>query len=180
MSNTISPISKILDESQSPSPENSSKRILTTVQPTIEYYGLTNKTPSLVSVDHHPLSSNSDHDNIQRRRRTTLDSSSSTSDNVMSSNERLCSLTQMLLLYAQKEEHILINLTKTRSDNTLNNILNVLELHFNAYADEKQQIYFENIFQILHDFKEQITEYVLIETIQLLQVLSMFLKRNNF
>jgi hypothetical protein len=149
----------------------------------MEHYDFTNKNlSSLLSVDHHPTPSNSDDtldddDNDQIRR--ILSSSSSTPDHVtanndyhnITTNERQCSLTQMLLVYAQQEVETPSNLTQTRSNNNLHNILNVLELHFNTYTDDKRQIYFEGIFQILHDFKEQITELALIETMQLLQVL---------
>jgi hypothetical protein len=108
------------------------------------------KNPSLISVDHHPIPSDDD---------DTLDDNDQISSTLdVTTNERQCSLTQMLLVYAQQEVH------------NLNNILNVLELHFNTYADDKRQIYFEGIFQILHDFKEQVTEFALIETMQLLQV----------
>ena len=51
----------------------------------------------------------------------------------------------------------------------LNHVLNVLELHFNTYADTKRQIYFEGFFQVLHDFQEDLPELVLIETMQQLQ-----------
>ena len=51
----------------------------------------------------------------------------------------------------------------------LDDVIHVLELHFNTHADEKQRIYFEDIFRILHSFQEQITEALLIETLQSLQ-----------
>ena len=147
-------------------------------------YDFTNMNSSLISVDHRSVPSDSDetvnHDDDDDAIRSILKSNSSL-DEVTTSNshpntttERQCSLTQMLLIYAQQE-------LETSVDDNLNNILNVLELHFNTYADNKRQIYFEGIFQILHDFKEQITELALIETMQLLQVLpspSFYLKAN--
>ncbi|CAF1071004.1 unnamed protein product [Adineta steineri] len=121
--------------------------------------------PSLISVDHHPISISSNdsiHEHDQIKRTVT---SSSILDDTTKVNVRQCSLTQMLLVYAQQDLE-----TSIHSDNILYNILNVLELHFNTYADDKQLIYFEGIFQILYDFKEPITELALIETMQLLQI----------
>jgi hypothetical protein len=182
MSNTFSPIGKIQEENSSRTPLENSQRQRTTLHPKTKHYGFTNKNSSLVSVDQRPIPSNSydtldDDDNNDDLIRKILDSSSSL-DHVAANNdrrstttnERQCSLTQMLLVYAQQEVETLTNLTEIHSQNNLNNILNVLELHFNTYADDKRQIYFEGIFQILHDFKEQITEFALIETMQLLQV----------
>lgn len=128
---------------------------------------LPSKTSSLISVDGHLSSSKSD-DTIENilKSNSSSDQLTSTKDhsNVMMT-KRSCSLTQMLLIYAQQE----INSTNSVNQN-LKNVLNVLELHFNTYADEKREIYFEEIFRILLDFKEQITEAALIETMQLLQV----------
>ena len=90
-----------------------------------------------------------------------LSSNTSLDQNQITNHERPCALTQMLLAYAQQ----LIS-----EPHKLNNIFNVLEIHFNSYANDQQLIYFEGIFQILHDFKEQITEFVLIETMKVLQV----------
>lgn len=120
---------------------------------------------SIVSLDHRPIAINSN-DSIRR----VFNSSSSSLNNTVTSvenrrsttNVRQCSITEMLLLYAQKD---------TESPTNLHNILNVLELHFNTYANEKHQIFFEDIFRILNDFHEQITEFILIETMQFLQVL---------
>ena len=67
----------------------------------------------------------------------------------------------MLLVYAEQD---------IETASSLNNILSVVELHFNTYADDQRHIYFEGIFQILHDFQEQITELVLIETMRFLEV----------
>lgn len=89
-----------------------------------------------------------------------LSSNMSLDQNQTTNHERPCALTQMLLAYAQQ----------STSEQKLNNIFNVLEIHFNSYANDQQLIYFEGIFQILHDFKEQITEFVLIETMKALQV----------
>jgi hypothetical protein len=185
MSNTFSPIGKIQEENSSQTLLTNSQRQRTILRPKSKHYDFTHKNSSLVSVDQRPIPSNSDDtlddgdddDNNVDLIRKILDSSSSL-DHVATNNDRRstttnehpCSLTQMLLAYAQQEVETLTNLTETHSQNNLNNILNVLELHFNTYADDKRQIYFEGIFQILHDFKEQITEFVLIETMQLLQV----------
>ncbi|UJR25013.1 hypothetical protein I4U23_006374 [Adineta vaga] len=126
-------------------------------------------TSSVISVDHHPIAVNSDDtfDNNDSIRRVI--NSSSTLDYITTSierqipttNVRLCSLTEMLLLYAQQD---------IETSKNLYNILSILELHFNTYANDKQQIYFEGIFQILNDFHEQITELVLVETMQFLQI----------
>jgi hypothetical protein len=178
MSNTISPIDNIQEDNPLRTSMGNFQSQRTTLHPKTEQYAFINKNSSLDSVDHHPIPSNSndtlDNDDPIRK---ILDSSSSL-DHVASNNDQRststnepqCSLTQMLLLYAQQEVETLTNLTQTHSDKNLNNILNVLELHFNTYADDKRQIYFEGIFQILHDFKEQITEFALIETMQLLLV----------
>lgn len=131
-----------------------------------EQYSFGNKNSSLVSVGQRPIPSNSN-DTLGGDLIKKILNSSSSLDHVSTNNghrntvtnERQCSLTQMLLVYAQQEV-----------DHNLNNILNVLELHFNTYADDKRQIYFEGIFQILHDFKEQITEFALVETMKLLEV----------
>lgn len=136
---------------------------------------LPSKTSSLISVNPRPIPSKSD-DSLDENGDDTIQSllkSNSSSDQLPSNNDhrnamitkRPCSLTQMLLIYAQQE----IDSANSANQN-LKNILNVLELHFNTYADEKHEIYFEGIFQILLDFKEQITESALIETMQLLQV----------
>jgi len=185
MSNTFSLIDKIEEENPSQTSLTNSQRQRTTLHPKSKHYAFTNKNSSLVSVGQRPIPSNSDDtlddgdddDNNVDLIRKILDSNSSL-DHVATNNDRRstttnehqCSLTQMLLVYAQQEVETLTNLTETHSQNNLNNILNVLELHFNTYADDKRQIYFEGIFQILHDFKEQITEFALIETMQLLQV----------
>jgi hypothetical protein len=143
-----------------------------TIDPKSKQYEFTNKNSSLVSVDHHSVPSNSDDNEDNNDTIRSILKSDSSLDHVttisnehrsITTSERQCSLTQMLLIYAQQE-------IETSTDHNLNNILNVLELHFNTYADNKQQIYFEGIFQILYDFKEQITEVALIETMQLLQV----------
>jgi len=139
-----------------------------TIDPKSKQYEFTNKNSSLVSVDHHSVPSNSDDNEDNNDTIRSILKSDSSLDHVTTisnehRSERQCSLTQMLLIYAQQE-------IETSADHNLNNILNVLELHFNTYADIKQQIYFEGIFQILYDFKEQITEVALIETMQLLQV----------
>jgi hypothetical protein len=160
---------------------DNSQRQTSTIDRKTKQYGFTSKISSLVSVDHRPVPSNSDdtvddEDNDDPIRKILTSSSSLnqvTGDNdhrTTTTNERQCSLTQMLLLYAQQEVETSTNLTQISSDHNLNNMLNVLELHFNTYADDKRQIYFEGIFQILHDFKEQMTEFALIETMQLLQV----------
>jgi len=180
MSNTISPIGRIQEKNSSQTPLENFQRQETTLHRKTEHYGFTNKSSSLVSVDHRPIPSNSDDtldDDDPIRKILNSDSSldhvtANSGHRSITTNERQCSLTEMLLVYAQQEVKTLTNLTQTPSDHNLNNILNVLELHFNNYADDKQQIYFEGIFQILHDFKEQITEFVLIETMQLLQVLT--------
>jgi hypothetical protein len=152
-----------------------------TRDPKSKQYEFTNKNSSLISVDHRSVPSDSDDtlDNDDDAIRSILKSNSSLTQVTTShshrntkTTERQCSLTQMLLIYTQQEIEKLTNLTKISADENLNNILNVLELHFNTYADNKRQIYFEGIFQILHDFKEQITEVALIETMQLLQVLA--------
>jgi hypothetical protein len=78
-------------------------------------------------------------------------------------HEHFYSITEMIFIYAQQAE-------ENKSSDLLENILNILELHFNGYSDQKRQIYFEGIFQILHDFQEPITELVLIETMQKLKV----------
>ena len=134
---------------------------------------LPSKTSSLISVNPRPIPSKSD-DSLDENGDDTIQSllkSNSSSDQLTNDHKtamitkRPCSLTQMLLIYAQQE----IDSPNSANQN-LKNILNVLELHFNTYADEKHEIYFEGIFQILLDFKEQITESALIETMQLLQV----------
>ena len=118
---------------------------------------------SIVSIDHRPIAINSN-DSLRR----VFNSSSSLNNTVMNvehrrstTNVRQCSITEMLLFYAQKD---------TESSGNLHGIVNVLELHFNTYANEKHQIFFEDIFRILNDFHEQVTEFVLIETMQYLQV----------
>ncbi|CAF0758731.1 unnamed protein product [Rotaria sp. Silwood1] len=182
MLNTISSIGNIQRKNPSQTLFQNSRHQLSIEHSKTGYVAFTNKNLSLLSVDHHSIQSNSDHalddnhdDNDQTRR--TLNSSSTLSHVTVNddyrrttNNERQCSLTQMLLAYVQQDIEILTSLTPTRSDRNLNNILNVLELHFNTYADDKRQIYFEGIFQILHDFKEPITELTLIETMQLLQI----------
>ncbi|CAF0828040.1 unnamed protein product [Adineta ricciae] len=117
---------------------------------------------SIVSIDHRPIAISSN-DSIRR----VFKSSSSLNNSVMNvehrrstKNVRQCSITEMLLVYAQKD---------TESSANLHGIVNVLELHFNTYANEKHQIFFEDIFRILNDFHEQVTELVLIETMQFLQ-----------
>lgn len=143
-----------------------------------EQYNFTNKDSSLISVRQHLVPSHSNDTLSNDYLIKKILNSSSSLDHVSThndhrntvTNERQCSLTQMLLVYAQQDVETSINLMQTISNYNLNNILNVLELHFNTYADDKQQIYFEGVFQILHDFKEQIPEYILIETMQLLNV----------
>jgi hypothetical protein len=190
MSDTIS---NIQGEYPSQTTLGQSQQQRSTVHFKTNHYSLKNKNPSLISVDHHSIQSDSDDtlddndDNNDQISRTlnsssTLNVTTSSHHRSITTNERPCSLTQMLLVYAQQEVETLTNLKPSHSDHNLNNILNVLELHFNTYADDKRQIYFEGIFQILHDFKEQITEFVLIETMQLLEVLIQnifILKRNN-
>ncbi|CAF3589001.1 unnamed protein product [Rotaria sordida] len=178
MLNTISSIGNIQRKNPSQILFKNSQYQLNIEHPKTEYFAFTNKSPSLRSVDHQSTQSNSDHaldDNDQTRK--ILNSSSTLSHITViddhhstTKNEYPCSLTQMLLAYAQQDIEILTSLAPKRSDNSLNNILNVLELHFNMYTNDKQEIYFEGIFQILHDFKEQITELTLIETMQLLQI----------
>ena len=129
---------------------------------------LIDKNSSVVSVDHHLNLSTSNETLDQIRRALKSSSTIRTIDDhhLSTENARYCSLTQMLLLYADENTDTLTNLY-----HNLNNVLNILELHFNVYADDKQQIYFEDIFQILHNFKEQTTELTLIQTMEFLQVL---------
>ena len=129
------------------------KQHLTPVQPTS-----TSKSPSVISLDYHPVASKSS-TNLEDRLST-----SRLSNKASSQEQRFCSVTQMLFAYAT-------------SNDALTNALNVLELHFNAYADAKSQIYFEGLFQILDDFKEDLPELVLIETMQQLQVTQSQLSR---
>jgi hypothetical protein len=183
MAKLISQIGNIQEETSTQTLFENSQRHWNSIHPKNGHSSFINKNPSLISVDHHrSISTNSDDaldDNDQIRR--TLNSSN-TLNNTVATNERQCSLTEMLLVYAQQDVEASTNGIQTRSDNSLTNILNVLELHFNTYADDKRQIYFEGIFQILNDFKEQMTELALIETMQLLQVLThntFILNRND-
>ena len=170
MSDTISPIDQILDE-------NPQLR-KTAVDSNRKQFELTNKHSSLVSVDHRPSISKSNETLDEDDTIKSLLKSNSSSNQLTSNNdhpnpvltERLPALTQMLLIYIEEELGRDGDRTRISTDRNLNNILNVLELHFNSYADEKREIYFEEIFQILLDFKEQITECILIETMQSLQV----------
>jgi hypothetical protein len=177
MAKTISPIVNLKEETSTRTLFENSQHQWKTIHPNDGHSDLINKNPSLVSVDHHLIPTNNSDDTLDKIKKT-LNSShtlnyTTASNSHHRTNERPCSLTEMLLVYAQKDADTSTNLTETRSDNSFTNILNVLELHFNTYADDKRQIYFEGIFQILHDFKEEITELALIETMQLLQVLTL-------
>lgn len=137
------------------------------------YNDLSNKNPSLISVDHQQKQVNSDHNQIREKLKlsSSLDHVTVIDDNhSVTKHERPYSFTQMLLTYAQQDLEIATKSELKISNDSFNNILNVLELHFNTYANDKHQIYFEGIFQILHDFKEQITEFILTETMKSLQV----------
>jgi hypothetical protein len=181
MAKTISPIVNLEEKTSTRTLFENSQYQWKTIHPNDKHSDLINKNPSLVSVDHHLIPTNNSDDTLDKIKKTLNSSNTlnyTTTSNShhrnITTNERPCSLTEMLLVYAQKDANTSTNLTQTRSDNnSLTNILNVLELHFNTYADDKRQIYFEGIFQILHDFKEEITELALIETMQLLQVLTL-------
>jgi len=172
MAKIINPIVNLKEETSTRTLfENNSQHQLKTIHPNDKHADLINKNPSLVSVDHHLIPTNNSDETLDKIRKTLNSSNtlnyttaSNSHHRSITTNERLCSLTEMLLVYAQKDANTSTSLT---------NILNVLELHFNTYADDKRQIYFEGIFQILHDFKEEITELALIETMQLLQVLTL-------
>lgn len=77
----------------------------------------------------------------------------------MDNREHFPSITEMLLKYAEIAE-------QTKSNTILFKVFNALELHFNVYANEQRQIYLEGIFKILHDFNENLTETLLVETMQ--------------
>jgi hypothetical protein len=178
MAKTVNPIVNLKEETSTRTLfENNSQHQWKTIHPNDKHSDLINKNPSLVSVDHHVIPTNNSDETLDKIRKTLNSSNTlnytTASHRSITTNERLCSLTEMLLVYAQKDANTSTNLPQTRSDNSLTNIFNVLELHFNTYADDKRQIYFEGIFQILHDFKEEITELALIETMQLLQVLTL-------
>ncbi|CAF1316415.1 unnamed protein product [Didymodactylos carnosus] len=87
-----------------------------------------------------------------------------------------CSLTKMLLLYAQldEKEEIMRNTTGTppilTKNNILDNVLTLLEMHFQTHADEEHHIYFEGLFQILYSFRDNVTEIQIIETMRLLKL----------
>ena len=131
---------------------SNSKQHLTPAQQTS-----TSRSPSLISLDYQLVASKSTTNLETPRASGRSTSNQQLTDKPLAPEQRFCSLTQMLFTYAT-------------SMDVLNNALNVLELHFNAYADTKRQIYFEGLFQILHDFKEELPELLLIETMQQLQV----------
>lgn len=161
MSNFISPNDQLLPRTSSLTPLFGSKQAQT---------NLTRKNSSLISVTPHFLQSNthlSSTDRDSQRRDEQRPKSNhrlyrSVSEHTFP-HERLCALTQMLQAYGQKAEEMKFN-------QILQNILNVLELHFNNYTNDRGQIYFEGLFQILHGFKEQIPEILLIQTMQTLEV----------
>ena len=136
------------------------------------------RNPSIVSVGQPRPSVNGDESDDQWTRSRAH--SISASDEIIamddgpvvpSDEHRLCSLTQMLFVYAQKvNDDPLATPPRTSSYDALDDVIDVLELHFSTYADEKQRVYFEDIFRILHDFHEHITEASLIDTFQTLQV----------
>ena len=135
------------------------------------------RNPSLVSVGEHPSSVDGDYDGddqstqMRAHAKSASDEIIATEDDLaVPSDERLCSLTQMLFVYAQKvSENPSAATPRTSPYDALDDVIHVLELHFNTHADEKQRIYFEDIFRILYYFQEQITEALLIETLQTLQ-----------
>ncbi|CAF3691099.1 unnamed protein product [Rotaria socialis] len=159
-----------------------SQHQLITVYSNTGYDTSSNKTSSVISVDHQAILSTShstiddvgeDHDQIKIILNSTsvLNHVTAKDDyRSITKNEHQYSLTYMLLVYAQQDADIMTTFESTRSYNNFSNVLNILELYFNIYADDERQICFEGIFQILYDFKEQITELALIETMQLLKI----------
>ena len=135
------------------------------------------RNPSLVSVGEHPPWVDGDYEGEDESRQIRAHARSASDEIIASdddlsvpSDERLCSLTQMLFVYAEKvSENPSAATPRTSPYDALDDVIHVLELHFNTHADEKQRIYFEDIFRILHYFQEQITEALLIETLQTLQ-----------
>jgi hypothetical protein len=130
----------------------------------VERNNVTQKSSSLMSVDRHRVSSKSrliryDSDLNQQitRQTSTINTSTTAREHVC------CSITDMLLVYASKavEMHAVDHLER---------VLDVLQRYFHTYANRKQEIYFEGLFQILHDFNEHIPECILIETMERLDV----------
>lgn len=135
---------------------------------TSDNYTLISKTVSVSSVD--PVTKIDSHDHIKILNSTNKLNFNETNEDShnMEKNIGPCSLAHMLLTYAHQDMNAITNPGSANS--ILNSTLNILEVYFNSYASDKRQIYIEGIFQILYDFKEQITESMLIETMYSLQV----------
>ena len=132
--------------------------------------GLKLKNSSLLSVDRHwtslesePIDDDLLFDKKIQSQIISKHTSKSRTHIESTTSQRPSSFTEMLLSYVQKAED-------TSSNEILHHIFNVLELHFNVYADTEKKIRFEGLFRILHEFQERISEKILIEVMEMLKV----------